>query len=309
MSYEEAKRYSDAKVAKIREALNAIPNCGEIVVVCGSYARREACEHSDIDFFVIAPFNSTETRTQMEEIQDTVRGVVANAPSADGAFAQQDYRDQMLLNIGGDLDSNQKITRRILLLLEADWVANESGFKSLRDEILHRYISDGMKDHQLALFLLNDIIRYYRTVCVDFEFKTAEHEGRKPWGIRNIKLVFSRKLLYASGLFSVAMTTDRTAGDKRKVLGDLFNMPVIDRMIEICGRDKMNKVLQSYDRFLTTMADSKMREQLNAIKLENRDDIAFRQLKNEGIHFTRQLLALFENTFDATHHIRRAVIF
>ena len=64
----------------------------------------------------------------------------------------------------------------------------------LRREILERYVANEIADHQLALFLLNDIIRYYRTVAVDYEFKTIENEDPKPWALRNIKLVFSRKL-------------------------------------------------------------------------------------------------------------------
>jgi hypothetical protein len=82
----------------------------------------------------------------------------------------------------------------MLLLLEGEWLVNEAGFHSLRREILQRYIGDKMTDHQLSLFLLNDVIRYYRTMAVDYEFKTNEGDKPKPWGIRNIKLVFSRKL-------------------------------------------------------------------------------------------------------------------
>ncbi len=163
-----------------------------------------------------------------------------------------------------------------------------------------------MTDHQLALFLLNDIIRYYRTVCVDYEFKT--YEGQKPWGIRNIKLIFSRKLLYASGLFSVALTCDRTRDKKVEVLLDLFDLPPVERIAEVCGRASAVGALESYDRFLERLGEAEVRDRLNALTKEQRTDSLFRELKNEGHHFTREILRLFETTFDTTHPIRRAVV-
>ena len=147
-------------------------------------------------------------------------------------------------------------------------------------------------------------------MAVDYEFKTVETSKVKPWGIRNIKLVFSRKLLYASGLFSVAMTADRTREQKISILQHLFNMPVIDRMGEICGQARAEGVLASYDHFLSKLEDSKVREHLKGLDTENgRKDEIFRELKNEGHNFTRELLKLFEGTFDSTHPIRRAIIF
>ena len=71
--------------------------------------------------------------------------------------------------------------------------------------------------------------------------------------IRNIKLVFSRKLLYASGLFSIAMTADRARKEKIKILEDLFSRPVMERMMTICGEARMGPVvakLQSFSGFL-----------------------------------------------------------
>jgi hypothetical protein len=215
----------------------------------------------------------------------------------------------MLRNIGGEGDDNQKITRRMLFLLEGEWLFNEKGLRSVRRQILERYIGVGMTDHQLALFLLNDIIRYYRTIAVDYEFKTAEGESPKPWGIRNIKLVFSRKLLYASGLFSVAMTADRARDQKIELLENLFDLPAIERMISICGLPKMEAVLSSYNHFLGRLEDPEVRDRLKGLGKDERDDPLFRELKNEGHHFTRELLKLFENTFDSTHPIRRAVVF
>ena len=198
----------------------------------------------------------------------------------------------------------------MLLLLEGEWLFNEEGLKDVRRQILERYIADGMTDHQLALFLLNDIVRYYRTMAVDYEFKTVETSKAKPWGIRNIKLVFSRKLLYASGLFSVAMTADRTREQKISILQRLFDMPVIDRMKEICGDARTERVLASYDHFLSRLEDVAVREHLKSLGTQDgRKDELFRELKNEGHHFTRELLKLFEGTFNSTHPIRRAIIF
>ena len=166
-----------------------------------------------------------------------------------------------------------------------------------------------MTDHQLALFLLNDIIRYYRTVAVDYEFKNSENNKPKPWAIRNVKLVFSRKLLYASGLFSIAMTADRARDEKIEILDDLFGRPVMERMMVICGEERMKPVLESYNRFLAILEDSVGRDHLEKLDQTERGDPRFRHIKNEGHHFTRELLKVFESTFDSTHPIRRAVVF
>jgi hypothetical protein len=313
-----AKHYSESKLDELRARLADVElDKNSVVLTCGSYARREASEESDIDFFII----SSETLSRSEDssdlvpppwvnaVQSTISEVVPTPPAEGGAFSQLELRNSMLINIGGDDDSNQKITRRMLFLLEGEWLFNKDGLKQVRREILERYIGVTMTDHQLALFLLNDLIRFYRTMAVDYEFKTAEGENPKPWGIRNIKLVFSRKLLYASGLFSVALTADRDRDRKIEVLEGLFDKPVIDRMIDICGQANMAGVLKCYDHFLERLEDKEVRDRLKALGVDERNDPLFRELKNEGHHFTRELLKLFEETFDGTHPIRRAVMF
>ncbi len=287
------------------------------MVTCGSYARREASAESDLDYFVIVP-NFIQSGKQAEtasepawlQVARSVTGnVVPAAPATGGAFEWMESPDTMLSNIGGDGDSNAKFTRRMLFLLEGEWLSNEAEFNSVRRQILERYIRPGMADHQLARFLLNDIIRYYRTMAVDYEFKTVEGDAPKPWGIRNIKLVFSRKLLYASGLFSIAMTVDHARERKIGVLERLFQMPVMDRMIDICGLAEMGPVLESYEQFLLRLENKAVRKHLAGLQPDERDNPMFRELKNEGHHFTGELMRLFERTFDSTHPIRRAIVF
>ena len=307
-AYERSSKFTENKLDEIRKRLKALPLGGAVVLVCGSFARREASAQSDIDY-VIVP-DDTETDPDLNEcVRSEIRSIVSNSPSEDGPFVGPVKRSKILAKIGGDDDSNKNITRRILLLLEGEWLFNKEELRSFRREILEHYIQKGMTDHQLALFLLNDIIRYYRTVAVDYEFKTSGNGEPKPWAIRNIKLVFSRKLLYASGLFSIAMTADRARDEKIEILEGLFDCPVMERMIKICGKAAMESVLTSYNFFLEKLEDPETRKSLETLDIENRDDSTFREIKNEGHHFTRELLKLFESTFDSTHPIHRAVIF
>jgi hypothetical protein len=105
------------------------------------------------------------------------------------------------------------------------------------------------------------------------------------------------------------MTADRTRSHKISELEVLFDMPVIDRMVAICGAANAENVLRSYDHFLSKLEDEGIRSHLKSLNREGRQDPVFRELKNEGHHFTRQLLKLFERTFDTTHPIRKAIIF
>lgn len=306
-AYERARQHSDGKLQGLRDALATVVPKGAMAVTFGSYARREASTESDIDYIVIANEGGGQELEHMGAIEKKVGEIVPIEPSEDGAFAKLVLRSDMLKNLGGQNDTNQTLTRRLLLLLEGEWLTDSSEFQTFRQELLTIYVRATRRDHQLALFLLNDIIRYWRTMTVDYMYKTTE--GQKPWAIRNIKLTFSRKLLYASGVFSVGMTADRSEEAKVDILEHLFSLPVIDRMIDICGASRAEKVLESYDMFLENLEKPKVRDELKVIKSGDHGNIIFRKLKNEGHHFTRSLMSLFEETFHSTHPIRRAVMF
>lgn len=307
-SYESCRHYSDKTLDRFRSDLNTLGLGNRAVVTCGSYARREASVDSDVDFFVLSDAKDGETDC-VQQVQSVIADIVQHGPANHGAFGEVVKGGDILQNIGGNDDDNRNITRRVLLLLEGEWLYNPGQLYDLRHQILERYVADEIADHQLALFLLNDIIRYYRTIAVDYEFKTIENESPKPWALRNIKLVFSRKLLYASGLFSVAMTADRSRDKKIELLDHLFRLPVIDRMIDICGSSGMETVLGHYNAYLEFVGNSENRQHLNSLKRTDREDPRFREIKNKGHVFTRQLLKLLENTFESTHPIHRAIVF
>lgn len=314
-SYQDSLGYSNKILEELRASLaHKNKNPKEIVVTCGSYSRGEASPASDIDYFLIVPAKSDGTPepdpARISQIEAEIKSKVPKGPAPGGAFANYQTREEILGNIGGQEDDNDNITRRILFLLEGNWLSGEKEFSRLRREVLEKYIAPTITDHQLALFLLNDVIRYYRTMAVDYEFKTVQATTRKPWAVRNIKLIFSRKLLYASGLFSIALTADQRFERKIEILEQMFAMPCIPRLQYICGTARTEKLFSYYEDFLGCISDPEKREHLEQLKFEDRSsDRLFRDIKNEGHAFTQELQLLFEKTFHSTHPIHRAVIF
>ncbi len=307
MPIEREKIHSLATIAKLREALHGVVSANDAILTCGSYARREASAQSDIDFYsVVADGRIPDWSVKAHS---AISKIVPKEPSIGGAFGEAVGRDSIIKNIGGDGDTNKNLTHRILFLLEGEWLANQAIFQDLRRRVLERYISSEMTDHQLTLFLLNDIIRYYRTIAVDYEFKTVEQDQPKPWAVRNIKLIFSRKLLYTSGVFSVALTADRSRDEKIRLLERLFDLPVIERMADICGDAAVKPILKSYSTFLERMEEEAYRKSLDNLQPNERKSHLFRDLKNEGHHFTQCLMKLFDQTFGSSHPIHRAIRF
>jgi predicted nucleotidyltransferase len=308
-NFEACRAYSEGMLNDLRRRLADLLKREDFLVgTNGSFARREASPQSDLDFFVVC--DRTEqvdaVRRKVQDITPRIREIVPKAAAADGAFAQVESVESMVANIGGEDDSNKKFTRRMLYLLEGEWLYNRRRFPEIRRALLERYVRETITDHQLALFLLNDIIRYYRTICVDFEFKTAERN--KAWGTRNIKLVFSRKLLYFSGILAVAETRYRTPGDKIARLEELFSLPAIDRVRAVCG-SRADRALELYDQFLGEFAQETVRRACDATTEADRmTSPVFRRLKNQGHEFSNRLMTLLRETYDPRHPIHRALI-
>ena len=307
-----ARAYSDRKLGELRGLVGRAVPAGAVVVACGSFARREACASSDLDYFIIRLDAGIDGMADGEPdwaaaLHEAIKGAVPVEPARGGPFAAVERLPDMVRNMGGQDDTNQRLTRRMLFLLEGEPLCDGEGFRRARHTLLERYIAPRVGDGLLPLFLLNDLIRYYRTIAVDYEYKTGEAD--KPWGLRNLKLVFSRKLLYASGLFALGATRDGDAAAKVARLEELLALTPLDRMAAVCGAAAVGPILDSYDHFLDRLAKPGVRRHLERLTRRDRHDPVFRDLKDAGYGFTRELAALFETTFPGDHPIRRAILF
>lgn len=311
-SIKEAWIYSNEKIFELRAAVAKSRKIDKAVsvVTVGSFARREASRCSDLDFFIISEkaISDDDSKKMCEEISRIAKRLNIRDPSPGGAFAQCTTSSGLLSKIGGASDSNKSLTLRMLFLLESEWLSGQDYYDKTFSDAVVRYIGDSITQHQLCLFLLNDIIRYYRTICVDFEQKTSG-SGGKSWGDRNIKLMFSRKLLYFSGIISVAETAQHTCGKKREILADCLRKTPIKRISAVCENHSA-QVLSRYNDFLKFLSDPESRASLADTTADrNCHSESFRLMKNGGHHFSWELDRLLSLVYHSGHPIHHALKF
>jgi predicted nucleotidyltransferase len=278
------------------------------VVATGSFGRREASGESDVDFFVLHndAVSKEDAERLVTELADAIESVVPRPPSPDGAFSAAEPIVGMLANIGGEHDTNNKLTRRMLLLLEGTDLYQPELFESVRRRIVEHYVRPSIKTHALARFLLNDVIRYYRTMCVDFEYKTGE--VGKSWGIRNLKLLYSRKMLYFGGIVAIAETAHRTYDLKLDVLTDLFRLTPIERIRRLFG-ERARESLQLYDAFLAALGQESFRREIQKVTADRgTHPESFTRLKAEASQFSLALHRLLLSRYPS-HPIHDALIY
>lgn len=286
-----------------QSALERFGNATEFLIgVNGSYARREATDGSDVDLFFLATGNEAssvgEKQAGFRELLEA--NLNLKLPASRGVFAEPFPVDK-ICEIGGQTDDNATLTRRMLLLLEGEWVFNELAFHDVRRKLLDEYLHNGPEEDRICMFLLNDIIRYWRTICVDLEHKVRTQN--KPRDIRLIKLRFSRMLLYASGVLAVGEGYGLSSVGKLASLHTLLGKHPIDRIRSVVG-EKAEPVLDLYARFLKALDTPTVRQALE--KCEESED--FRDLSDRARLFRDNFHCLFEGHFGGDNPTLRALL-
>jgi hypothetical protein len=163
----------------------------------------------------------------------------------------------------------------MLLLLESRELRGTIHAACWRD-VLDRYLRFGVKNNRPPRFLLNDLVRYWRTICVDFEGKVKDTGGDDPkWVTRNAKLRTSRKMLFAGGLLPILLCHHRMADQMRDFLTSWLNAPPSDRLaaafLHYGAIEEGVRTFKAYDRWIEIMQDSGAREELNVLRATTRD--------------------------------------
>lgn len=270
------------------------------VVLFGSWGRRELTDRSDDDWALLVDGpDVTGARCSINEVGELL-GTGKRKPGDQGIFGNAFSCNDLVDRIGLEADDNKNLTRRLLLLLESVTVLNEEVHERCRARVLEGYLDDSVKSYKPPRFLLNDVVRYWRTICVDFVGKERRGKGGK-WALRNLKLRLSRKALFASGLLPTLACRRFAVEDIAPFLTDAFQLPALDRIawafLEFGAVDAGVRAMNAYDGFLALLGDQDIREELERL---SRDEALHSHLFRHGTHlagdFQQGLLALLFET-------------
>jgi hypothetical protein len=294
------------------------------VVVFGSLARGEWTEGSDVDWTLLV--DGQVSNDHIEAVRNIEGLLIAEGlkkPGPTGTFAGMTFSHELVHRIGGDADTNQNITRRILLLLESTTLHSGSKVRErVIAALLKRYVGEDIKYRTLPQpiprFLLNDVIRYWRTMCVDSAQKRRDRADG--WALRNIKLRLSRKLIFTAGFWiclSSKLKPSAELVDAQKGSAEDFATALTEHLWSFVAAQRPLEVLanaltaysasaparatfDAYESFLALLDDPEKRAELEALKSEDAPkNETFRKAREIGREFQAGLTGFFFNT-DAT---------
>ena len=315
-----ARKKTDEILARLEERVGELRDANLSVVVTGSLGRGETRDDSDADWMLIVDGPSNPDHAALSrEIGRRIKEVVPKDVGPTGTFGQIVPSHDLIHYIAGTRDSNENLTRRILLLSESRAISNKIVRERVIRNVLARYVvldrsvPSKRGRHTVPHFLLNDVFRYWRTIASDYASKMWER-NRKEWGIRNIKLRFSRKLLFVWGILAALSgelwPSDEmaTASNEEEYLLLLLNLireqtdvsplNLLAQAVQQTNDNEIaDSIFSSYDHFLDVLADPIAREKLATVQFEDAPtDETYDDLRETSRKFREGITSLF---FDA----------
>ena len=171
-----------------------------ITIFCaGSLARMEIGTKSDLDLFVTAE-KASKLQGRLVEYTLFANLIQLNEDlgflpfSNDGEYLKIYFIDDMERHTGSRHDDSENLfTARMLFMLESNPLLHLEIYEQHLTKIVKHYYRDQIGKYSFRpLFLLNDILRYWRTLCLNYEER--RHEPDRPWRKKNVNLKFSRML-------------------------------------------------------------------------------------------------------------------
>lgn len=173
---------------------------GVCIYACGSLGRLEFGNTSDLDAFYIVDRDGSVPEIDKERFFSIIRKISDALefppPSKNGKYLVFTPRED-LFDIGSqEEDSKNSYTARMLLLLESKPLYNQQAYDKLIEDVVDQYFID-YPDHTEdfnPLYLMNDIKRYWYTLCLNYENRRNINDDRAERYRKRLKLKFARRI-------------------------------------------------------------------------------------------------------------------
>ncbi|MGH9742330.1 MAG: nucleotidyltransferase domain-containing protein [Candidatus Acidiferrum sp.] len=248
------------------------------VFATGSFGRQEAGPHSDLDLFILGKRDGNPGTGGIEgsrlkrldeicikaDLIEATRELNIQEFSGDGRYLTHYSVHEFTKTLGTPEDDvTNTFTARLLLLLESCPLLEPGVYLEVTKEVVAAYWRD-YEDHKgnfIPAFLGNDILRLWRTFCVNYEARTARvpDEEKAKGKLKNYKLKHSRLLTcYSALLYLLAVYGDKQTVSESDAMSMIGLTPterlewLMDRPSIGNARSMIEKLLQQYERFLET---------------------------------------------------------
>lgn len=264
----------DALRGELKDA-DRISNGKACVYATGSFGRGEGGRHSDLDIFIVGRRNGKpgpdgkegSELNQLDEIClkadliEVTRRLKFPPFSADGRYLVHHSAHELTKTLGAPEDDvTNTFTARLLLLLESRPLIGKDVYEAVTNDVVAAYWRD-YEDHKsdfMPAFLSNDILRLWRTLCVNYEARTDRDPiDKKAKGkIKNYKLKHSRILTcYSAILYMLTIYKQSGTVSPKDALTMIGLTPTqrlewLSEQPNIQARRIIDALLTQYDEFL-----------------------------------------------------------
>lgn len=296
------------------------------VYVTGSFGREEASQHSDLDLFIVGrtddPQGQATKRRALSRLDEicvkadlieATRAMGFQEFSGDGEYLVHYTVDDLVKTLGHpNDDASNTFTARLLLLLESRPLLGSDIYWEAIDQVIACYWGD-FTDHKnefVPAFLANDILRLWRTFCVNYEARTAREpeEKKAKRRLKNYKLKHSRLLTCYSALaylLAVFKEKETVTPDDARMMVDLTPTARLEALAVEFGADQgtVDSLLDAYQKFLVN-TDAAEQTLVNRFL----DPAVSRQLFSEANEFGDLVWRLLDETGGRTRLHRLLVV-
>lgn len=268
--------FSRERLERLRGEISGISELKDLPNLCiyvtGSYGRHEASEFSDCDLFFIYDEAKGVSIPRLNKVlidSDIIKACrEMGFPefSDDGEYLEIHSLQEIKRELGGRHDDYKNyFTARLLLLLESKPLYNSKLYNRIVSDVIDAYYRDyhNHEDDFRPIFVVNDIIRFWRTLCLNYEHKRnrepnhqddelAAMPRRNKSHLKNLKLKFSRLLTCFSGVLILSRNRHTV---KPEELRAFVEMTPLERLTNISEeitdvRGIVSKLRANYAWFL-----------------------------------------------------------